>query len=196
MRLITQLFKTMTKEEFIEMKDGYIEFVTKMIIDTGSLGPSITILGTHLVDGKNAIVHVPIPPKYMKSGETKDEFVDEVLPDIAKKVSEKFTVLAVAWAAEAYMRIVDKDDRKTEAENIVDWEKLPIKKEVLISTMDSKDHNDTYIMEIVRKGKVVNSEGELTDHIELVKIPELESDDVIVGDGRFAKLYQKFVEKS
>lgn len=185
----------MTNERFIEMKDGYIEFVTKIIIESGQLGPSITVMGNTLEDGKNAIVHVPIPGKYMKSEDSKDEFIDEILPGIAKKVAENFTVEAVAWASEAWMRVVEKDDSKSDAENIKDWKKVPIQKEVLISTMESQEFNKTYIMEILRKGKVVNSDGELIDQIELVEIPGLENDqDVVIGEGRFTNLYQKFTK--
>ncbi len=171
------------------MKNSYYEMVTKMITDFGGLGPSITVLGTHKEDGTNAIVNLVIESKYMKDEESKDEFIDDILPGIAERVREDFDIKAVVWASEAWLRIIDKS---TTADQVRNWKNIPVKKEVLILVIDSEEQNETIIKEIVRKGKQVNSSGELTDHVELLDMPEYEQG--VIGEGRFTNLYKKFTE--
>lgn len=183
----------MTEQEYQEMKKDYIKFVTKIMKENGGLPPSITVLGTHIEDGLNAVVHIPIPNKFMKDDDSKDEFVNELIPQIGKKVAEEFNVTAVAWASEAWMRTIDKKD--VDPEKILkDWKNIPVKKEVLIINIESKQDNKTCIMEIIRKGKQVNEEGELVDNIELIECPDY--NDGVVGEGRFTGLYKKFTEFS
>jgi hypothetical protein len=179
----------MTKEEYNSMKDGYYEMVTKMLTDFGGLGPSITILGIHKEDGKNAIVHIAIEGKYMKDEDSKDEFVDVIIPQVAERVRQEFDIKAVVWASEAWLRVFDKS---ATAEQIRNWKSFPVKKEVLIFVIDSEQQSETIIKEIVRKGKQVNEDGELTDHIELVDMPDYEQG--VTGEGRFSNLYKKFTE--
>jgi uncharacterized membrane protein YvbJ len=180
----------MTENEFNDMKDGYIKLVKGLLVETGGLEPSITILGTHKVDQTNAIVHVPIPGKYMKSEDMKDQFVDVVIPEISEQINKKFEIKAVAWASEAWVRTLDKD--KTDpTQALRNWKELPIQMEVLIVTIESADKNETIIMEISRKGKQVNEDGELVDAIELTEHPEYKQG--VTGEGRFTGLYKKFV---
>jgi hypothetical protein len=178
----------MTDQEFNDLKDGYIQFVNKLMQEAGGVDPSITILGTHKNDSNNAIIHVPIPSKYMKTDDMKSEFVDEIIPGIAKKVAEEFNVSVVAWASEAWLRVVEKKDEA----DLKDWKSLPIKKEVLIVTFESEDRLNTTIFEIARKGKQVNSEGELVDEIELLDLPEYNNEASVASEGRFTGLYKKF----
>lgn len=183
----------MTNKDFNDMKDGYIELVKDLITKTGGLEPSITILGTNKNDQTNAIVHVPIPGKYMNSENMKDTFIDVIVPQISDKINEKFDVHAVAWASEAWVRTIDKKDgHPTKAPE--NWKELPISMEVLIVTIESADHNQTIILEILRNGKRVNEEGELIDTIELTEHPEYK--DGITGEGRFTGLYKKFTQKA
>ena len=179
----------MTQEEYIEIKKGYVDFITKFITKNGNLGPSITVLGTQRESGENAVVHVPIPEKFMKTEKSKDEFIDDVLPQIAKKVAEDFTTTAVAWASEAWLRMLEKD--KATEEQLQNWKELPIKKEVLIISIESGNGNDTFVQEIVRKGKKVNQDGELVDDVELLELPEYSNG--VQGEGRFTGLYKKFI---
>jgi hypothetical protein len=181
----------MTDKDFNDMKDGYIKLVKGLMIENGGLEASITILGTHKSDQHNAIVHVPIPNKYMKSEEMKDEFINVVVPDISEQINKKFDVKAVAWASEAWVRTLDnKNGERTKAPD--NWKDLPISMEVLIVTIESEHHNESLILEIVRKGKQVNEEGELIDAIELTEHPEYK-EGITTGEGRFTGLYKKFV---
>lgn len=180
----------MTQEDYIEMKKGYFKLVTDILTQSGSVETSITVMGKHIEDSLNAMVHVPIPSKFISSEEGKDTFMEKVLPNIVKKVQSKFTVDAVAWASEAWMRVAQKN--QFSEEELSNWKDLPIQKEVLIVTIESEEQSDSMIKEIVRKGKQVNETGELTDVIELVDIAGLDMNEAVVAEGRFTGLYKKF----
>lgn len=173
------------------MKDSYLELITKILIESGGLNPSITLLGVHKEDGKSAIVHVPIPSKYMNNEETKDEFLDDIVPQIADKVKKDFDVNAVAWASEAWLREADTKNMSKE-QVMTGWKKLPIKKEVLIISIESEEGVQTTIKEILRKGKQVNEDGQLIDNIELGEMPTFDGNNAAAAEGRFTGLYKKF----
>lgn len=179
----------MTQEKYESLKADYVEFIMKVIKDFGGLSPAVTVLGIRKDDQKNAVIHIPIPEFLMNSEEGKDEFVDEVIPDIAKRVNKEFDVKAVAWASEAWLRSVAKDEKTGKAEIPEDWKSLP-KKEVLFITIESASKYDATVMEMIRKGQQVNAEGQLTDHIELVPLPDFENPEKM--EGRFSGLYKKF----
>jgi uncharacterized membrane protein YvbJ len=176
----------MTEKDYIDIKEEYLNLVKGMLVETGGLQPSITILGTHKEDQKNSVIHVPIPGKFVESEIMKDAFIDVIVPEISVKINKKFDVKAVAWASEAWLRSAEKD--KPDA--LENWKDLPIKMEVLIVTIESADKNETIILEIVRKGKQVNEDGDLIDIIELVESPEYKQG--VTGEGRFTGLYKKF----
>jgi hypothetical protein len=111
--------------------------------------------------------------------------MNKVLPNVVKEVNKRFTVDAVAWAAEAYMRVTENK------EDLKDWKAIPIKKEVLFITIESENRFDNCIMEIVRNGKQVTSDGDLVDNIDLIELPEM-ADTPLSIDGRFSGLYKKF----
>jgi hypothetical protein len=176
-----------------EIKNSYIEFITKLIVHEGGIPPSITVLGTHIKDGLNAVVHIPIPGKFIKDDNSKDEFVNELIPQIAKKVAEDFDINAVAWASEAWLRVSDIKTIDLD-KGLSDWKSLPVKMEVLIITIESHDDSEFTVLEIVRSGKQVNEDGDLIDRIELVELPDY--DGAVLAEGRFAGLYRKFKEFS
>lgn len=179
----------MTQEKYESLKTSYVEFITRIIKDHGGLSPAVTILGIRKDDQQNAVIHIPIPEFLMNSEKGKDEFVDDVIPKLAKKVNEEFEVKAVAWASEAWLRSVSKDEKTGEATVPDDWKSLP-KKEVLFITIESDNKYDATVMEMIRKGQQVNAEGQLTDHIELVPLPDFENPEKM--EGRFSGLYKKF----
>ena len=179
----------MDQEKLESLKTAYLELVTNLIKDFGGLSPAVTILGIKKDDQLNAVIHIPIPDKYMNSETSKDEFVDDVVPQLAAKVKEEFDVHAVAWASEAWLRVLSKDGEPVK-EVPEDWKSLP-KKEVLFINIESEGKEDLVVMEIVRKGQQVNSEGQLTDHVELVPYEDLQGQPDKV-EGRFTGLYKKF----
>lgn len=179
----------MTEEKYKSLKASYVEFITRIIKDFGGLSPAVTILGIRKDDQKNAIVHIPIPDYLMNS--EKDEFIDDVFPELATKVKEEFDVECVAWASEAWLRSIPKDE--TTGEHFVpdDWKNLE-KKEVLFITIESEKEEDVFVMEIIRLGQQVNAEGQLTDHIELKPMSDMSGTPEKI-EGRFSGLYKKFM---
>ena len=181
----------MTENTFKELKEGYIELIKSLMIETGGLNPSITVLGKHKDDNNNAIVHIPIPSEYMESDSMKDEFIDVKVPEIGKQVAKKFDVDAVAWASEAWLRVLDKKDRPENESLMANWKDLPIKMEVLIVNIESHNHAENIILKVTRNGKQVNADGDLVDAIELTELPDY--DKGVTSEGRFTGLYKKFV---
>jgi hypothetical protein len=183
----------MTNEEFEELKDSYIKNIKRYMVETGGLFTHLSIFGDHKEpeddQPSTAIIHVPVDPRFLKSDETKDVFIDEVVPELAKVINERFIIKGVGWASEAWMRTAEKDQK------IDNWKDLPIKKEVLIVTIETETQNQITIYEIKRTGKEVTPEGELIDHIELEEQKDIKSateGKINEQNGRFTGLYKKF----
>jgi len=101
-------------------------------------------------------------------------------------LKEKFSPKAIAWAAEAWMRVADKNFNPEKD----DWKAISVKKEIIMITIESENKNDCFIYEIKRLGKQVTNTGELIDIIELEKLDDLTKPDNI--GGRFSGLFKKF----
>jgi hypothetical protein len=178
-----------TDEEYQEIKNTYIEDLKTLLISEGGIYPHITIFADHKEvsdDKKTAIVHIPIPGEYMVDDETKDEFVTDIMPSIFKSVKERFKPYGIGWASEASIRATDKEFDYTKE----DYKKLPIKKEVLIITIETENKLDVFFYEIKRKGTQVNSDGKYTHRIELTFLENMSKLSNSVG-GRFSGLYKK-----
>lgn len=178
----------MTTEKFIEIKDEYIQNMKEMLFESGNIQPTVTIIGDHLEDNKPAVVHIPLPDKIANSDDGKQMFVDEMIPEIAKVAKKKFSIHAVAWASEAWMREAPVDEFNPD---IDDYKKIPISKEILIITIDTGAQTESYVYEIVRMK--VSPTGELLENLELVELPEL-SNQFAENGGRFGNLYKKFTD--
>ena len=176
----------MTEEQFIEIKDEYFKNMKEMLLDLGNIQPTVTIIADHLKENKPAIVHIPLPEKLANSDSGKQMFVDKMIPEIAVKVKERFKIHAVAWAAEAWMREAPHDEYDPEVD---DYKKLPIKKEILILTIDTEAKTESYVYEIIRMS--VAPDGTFVEDIELILMPELSNEFAEQG-GRFSGLYKKF----
>lgn len=180
----------MTTEQFIEIKDEYFQNMKEMLLETGNIQPTITIIADHIEENKPAIVHIPLPGKIANSDSGKQMFVDKMIPEIAVKLGERFNIHAVAWASEAWMREASIDEFTPVVD---DYKKLPIKKEILIITIDTGDKTESHVYEIIRMS--VAPDGSFVEDIELVEMPELSNQFAEQG-GRFGNLYKKFTEKS
>lgn len=179
----------MTEEIYLTLKENYIDYIKYYVAETGGLFPHITIFAEvrHPKEDekdKTALIHIPIPDQYMSNDDGKETFIVEVLPDIIKEVKKMFIPKGVAWAAEAWLRMADKKD------DITDYKKLPIKKEVVIITIESENKNDSFIYEMLREGKQVNSIGDLVDVVNLKQIEKFSNPDSL--GGRFSGLFKKF----
>ena len=179
----------MTDKKFTEMKEIYVEHLIDIISETGELYPHITIFADVIhpeEDDKDkpAIIHIPIPEGFMENDESKEDFVENVLPDVFKKLKKEFIPQGIAWSSEAWMRTVKKD-----ADVPDNYKDLPIKKEIVIVMMSTKDKEEVLMYEIKRKGKQVNSDGNLVDIVKLNKIKSEQPNSI---SGRFSGLFKKF----
>jgi len=183
----------MTEEKYIELKDTYLKNIKRYMTEEGGLFSHISVFAEKLEcnedddeASKNAIIHIPLPDKIANSDEGKEYFVTKMLPEIASSLKESFITTGVAWASEAWLRSSHIDDKQPE-----NWKDMPIKKEVLMVSMESEFGNETSVYEIVRSGMKVTEEG-LSDTIELIKDEELSGENLNF-EGRFTGLYKKFI---
>jgi len=183
----------MTEEKYIELKDTYLKNIKRYMTEEGGLFSHISVFAEKLEcnedddeASKNAIIHIPLPDKIANSDEGKEYFVTKMLPEIASSLKESFVTTGVAWASEAWLRSSHIDDKQPE-----NWKDMPIKKEVLMISMESAFGNETSVYEIVRSGMKVTEEG-LSDTIELIKDEELSGENLNF-EGRFTGLYKKFI---
>ena len=183
----------MTEEKYIELKDTYLKNIKRYMTEEGGLFSHISVFAEKLEcnedddeASKNAIIHIPLPDKIANSDEGKEYFITKMLPEIANSLKESFVATGVAWASEAWLRSSHIDDKQPE-----NWKDMPIKKEVLMVSMESAFGNETNVYEIVRSGMKVTEEG-LSDTIELIKDEELSGENLNF-EGRFTGLYKKFI---
>jgi len=183
-------------DETLEM---YVQNIKMMMESMGHLPPSITVFGKHkqelienTTEPKDAVIHVMIPSEFMESGETKQTFVDEVIPKIAKKMNEIISVESVGWASEVWVRTADPKDNVTED----NWDHLPIQQEAVFITIDTGDKTSSFCYDIHRKGKKITEEGEMVDDVELTINEKLSNKGTDTNDvkGRFGGLFQKFAQ--
>jgi hypothetical protein len=179
----------MTEEEYKKVKETYIKHIQSYMKDVGNLFPHITIFANHkdTDDDKPAVIHIPIPDEFMENDETKDTFVNDVLPEVFKTVKDDFIPYSVAWGSEAWVRSMPKDEKQPE-----DYRTIPIKKEVLFVSIETKDKQETVIYDIKRDGKQVNSDGSITD---VILLTEAEESGITATEGRFSGLF-KMLEKA
>lgn len=178
----------MTKEELQGLKDDYVNHLKKHMVEAGGMFSHLALFGNKKESGERAVVHIVVDAKHIASEEDKENFLIEVLPGIASKVKQEFTLDAVAWTSEAWMRSSDKEFNGN-------WQALPIQKEVLIIMYQEKDAGETIVLEIKRDGKVINSEGDLIDNINLVELPDLSQAMSVDGKpkGRLHEMMKVFI---
>jgi len=176
----------MTEKQLEEIKENYINHLKKYMSETGGLFPHITIFAEHLEEGddKPAIIHIPIPDEFMENDDSKDRFIEELMPELMIEIKKKFIPNGVAWASEAWMRTANKDF------NLENYKNLP-KQEVVFISIETKDNAETIIYEMIREGVQVNSDGDLTDKIELKEMHNIDKPEGT--EGRFAGLYKKLI---
>lgn len=178
----------MTDEQFEILKESYINHLKDFIKSEGGIFPHISIFAEHIDsdDDKPALVHIPIPDEFMESDQSKTVFVNEVVPELAITVKEKFIVKAVAWSSEAWVR------ETSNKEDIEDYKKLPITKEILLIVIDSKEGETFMSYDIERTGVQVNNEGKLTNTVTLIENQTSLGEGTPSIGGKFSGLFKKF----
>jgi len=177
----------MSQKTLDVLKEDYLKHIQRFMSEAGNLFPHLTVFAESKEDNKPSIIHVPIPDDFLNDDESKDLFIDEIAPDMMIEIKKKFYPLGIAWASEAWVRTMDKNATEDDLKNYRD---LPIKKEVVIVTIESKDQQQCIVYDIIRKGMKVNDEGDLSDIVELVEDINLK-DMAPSTTGRFVGLYKK-----
>lgn len=190
------------KENIEILKNDYIDFIKTTMQETGGLYPSFTVFSEikgEIEDDKPKIglIHIPIPDKFMEDADTKDELVDEVLPEISKTIKKSFIPYALAWASEVWVRRIDKEAVKSLGPDLNGTKldalmKSAKKVEAIFINIESEDENNAYVYEIVREGKQITADGDLVDKIELIEAPDLSDAGKGTVEGRFANLFRYF----
>jgi len=180
----------MTETDYNEFKKQYLSFFTDTTIRSGGLQPHITLFGETYKDDilYPAIVIDMIDSKYLDSEEGKDLLISERIPKLAKRTKEdKIEVFAIAWASEAWIRVLEKGQSMPK-----DYKELPISKEVIVLCIDSIIKKEVIVYEITRTGHQVTNEGKLVDKIELSKIEVAGINEQ--AEGRFHNLLKVFLD--
>ena len=106
--------------------------------------------------------------------EGKVKLFDKVIPELAKDIAKKkFTIYALAWASEAWIR-----EAKAGSDVDENWRDLPIKKEVIVINLESIIKNEFIMYDVSRSGHKVSDTGEFIDNIELTQVKQDSLSDV------------------
>ena len=160
---------------FKEMKDEYIDHLKTMMMEEGFVPPIITVFARNIETEEKAVIHIPIPAEFMKDDSSKDEFVEKVFPNVAKKLKEDFNPVALVWSAEAWMTFMDQDEQD--------------KKEVIMISVETSKKQQSLIYEIKRNGVDFVVDKGLVERIEL---DEIINENNLNADGRFVGLFKNF----
>jgi len=177
----------LTTEQYQELKAKYLKAIVSGTEEAGGLPPHIAVFGTEKKDlGKQAIVFMKIPEELMSSETGKDLFIEKVVPVLSKDVAKQFIVHSVAWASEAWLRESKIDQPQPE-----NYKDLPIKKEIVIVSIESLDKTECIMYDVIRQGHKVTADGTFVDSVMLELINE--SPEMISASGRFTGLIKQFV---
>jgi len=187
----------MTEEQIKIIREDYLSFIKENIQEEGSMSSSIGIFADIIdsEDGKPALIEIPIPEEYLNNDNTKEHFVEKILPQIIKEFKKRFIAHSVVWSAEAWLRTVPKE-KMASMENYQD---IPIAHEAVVIIIDSKNGTESLVYEIQRPALSISTDGELVEKeqknkIELVEMPELSGSFNETFTGRFSNLYKKFTD--
>lgn len=180
----------MSSEEYQELIEDYVDRITSFLKEEGGINPHIAFFAEKKEpdeDGRTtAIVHLDIP-NFDKVEFDQETFLSDVLPQIFSQIKHDFKVKAIAFTAEAFVRVAPKEfDHEKE-----DFRKIPIDKEILFISLETEDKTELIIFDIHKDGQVINEDGKLIDKIELVRETVAS-----VGEpsmGAYNNLWQKYM---
>lgn len=180
----------MTEEAYIELVDVYKNKIIEIVNKTGNLPANISLFVEKKEDKDGStnpdVLIMEIPDQFMVSDESKDFFVDMILPSIFKKFSEKYTISGIGFTSESWLR----EATQEQLDEVDDYKDLPIKKEIVVMGLDSDIKSETIIYDIKNLGLQVSGEKSgFIKNVELVVNPALSG--LITVSGRFVNLYKK-----
>lgn len=173
----------MTIERFEEIKQCHLSAMQEIMKEMGQILPQLNIFGYYKEEPtKKTNLIFGVHPSFLQSDEAKDDFVEHVLPSIAKNIKDRgFVMEAVAWSTEGWQRTFR---GKKIPKNYRDLPAI----EVLMINFQSAEYKELCTFEIKRTGKQVNGLGELVDFIELEKG---HSSKTVSEEGRFGSIFKK-----
>ena len=180
----------MKNEDLMSIKERYTNSLIEATMATGHLVPHISLFGHEKKNPEELhMLNMPFPEEMMSDDVLKDTFMKTIFPEFAKHICETYEILAVSWVSEAWLR-------EKMGDMPVDYKDIPIKKEVIILTFETKDVFYCQTYDVLRKGKKVTSEGDLIDNVQLTKSLDFENKDhESVVEGRFTHLLKYFLKK-
>jgi hypothetical protein len=185
--------REMDKVEFKATIEAYINRTLKFVEEYGGVHPHITIFADikdpqNEDEQKQAVLHLDMPDELLESEEGKETFMTKVFPQLAKKVKEKFNVYGITWMSEGWMRTINKNEEMPD-----NYKDLPIKKEVIIVSIETIENNEGRMFELKRDGKQVTPSGEFVDKIELIPIGNEDGDSMKNVGGRFSGMLKQLI---
>jgi len=193
--------------EVIEnFKKEHFNNITRALTLSGDIDPMITLLVKNTIidetkDFKEySVCLIPLPKEAFDNTESKD-LLAKIIPQIFKKIEDdNMEPVCYSFSSEAWMREMKnkKNLKKEQFENTEEynnWKNLP-KKEVLITTFETKDTNETLIDFIIRNGKMSDEKGNLIDCISLERYDEISnsiSNSENIG-GRLSNIFQDYLK--
>lgn len=185
--------REMDKVQFKATIEAYINRTLKFVEEYGGVHPHITIFADikspeNEEEERQSVVHVEIPDELLSSEEGKETFMTEVFPKLAEQVKKRFNVYGVTWISEGWMRSVSKDEQMPD-----NYKDLPIKKEVIIITVETIEDSNAMMFEMKRDGMQVTSDGDFVEKVELIKIGDDNDDSPLTG-GRFSGMLKQLID--
>lgn len=176
----------MTESEHIEnFKKENKENITKLISQMGGFAPLCTIF-THKNDNYGVII-VTLPEDVLDSYENKQKFL-KAMPDFFDSIVEDgHRIVCFSYSSEAWLRTADKNGGVPD-----NWQSLP-KIEALITSYETNDSVSLEIYNIIREGKIVDTEGDLIDCIRLEKNNDMDSKEGNLQGG-FSTIYRDYLK--
>jgi hypothetical protein len=179
-------------EQYNTVKEEYVDSLKEMFTMMGSIPAQISLIGKKENEEKVIIIHIPLTAEILESDRTKINFLNKIFPEVIAEANKICTINYVVWAAEAWVRTVDKET--TDEDDLKNWREIPIDKEALVVIFEGKDFKQTQIFDIKRLGKEVNEKGNLVSKIELELDEELSQANSFIDTnsaGIFNNLYKR-----
>ena len=180
----------MNKEDYNELKAVYLEHVIEFITDTGGLFPNLTLFAYQKErdeEGKPqfAIIHIPVPDAYLEDDDSKDEFIDNLLPSIYKTIKEKFNPFGMSWASETWGGKISLE----EFSKIKNVDEVKITDKLLVISIETDDFDETIVYNLYTDGLSISKTGDLINTIKIKENVTLSKP--IEKGGKFIGLYKK-----
>lgn len=172
-------------EQQQEVMDIHLDIVKEYINSEGEIFPHVTVFGKKVdVEEDNlSIINIPFTKNVMELGE--ENFVNDILPKIGKKIKQDFDIYGVSFTSMANMVVISKDD----VTEIEDAKKIDV---VVISfEFDDVENPILRIFEMKETGSKVNEDGEMVKQIELTYNKEVSEGASEKMEGAMVGLYKK-----